>query len=74
MCVDAHVTCGPRQRLALSVGDVLFRLWVPVLLRHAEVDDMDDIGRFGAGPANEKIVRLDVSINEVLLVYCLHSG
>lgn len=46
--VDAHVPCSAAQALALSVGDVLFGLWVTVLLGHTEIDDVDDYkGRIG---------------------------
>lgn len=34
---------------------------------------MDDIRRLGARPADKEIVRLDVSVDQVLLVYGLHS-
>ena len=46
MRVDGHVPRGARQRLALSVGDVLLCLWVAVLLRHAEVDDVYNYTRY----------------------------
>jgi hypothetical protein len=73
MGVDAHVTSGTRQRLALPVGDVLLRLGVAVLLRHTKVDNVDDIGALGAWTANEKVVGLDVAVDEVLLVDGLNS-
>jgi len=44
MGVDAHVSSGTGQRLAFPVRDVLLRLGVTILLRHTEVDDVDDIG------------------------------
>lgn len=37
MRVDAHITSSPTQALALAVRDVLLRLGVLVMLRHAEV-------------------------------------
>lgn len=37
MGVDAHITSSPTQTLALAVRDVLLRLGVLVMLRHAEV-------------------------------------
>lgn len=74
MCVDAHVSCCARQRFALSVGDVLLGLGVAVLLGHAEVDDVDDVGRLGARAADEEVVGLDVAVDEVLLVDCLYAG
>ena len=53
---------------------MLFCLWVPVLFGHAEVDNVDDICRFRVGSTYQKVVRLDVSIDEVLLVDRLDSG
>lgn len=41
MRVDAHVTSRAAEGLALSVGNVLLRLWVPILLRHPKVDNMN---------------------------------
>lgn len=40
--VDTHVPRCPAQTLSFPVRDVLFRLGVPVLLGHAEIDDVDD--------------------------------
>lgn len=63
MGVDTHVTGGSRQRLAFSVRNVLLRLGVTVLLGHTEVNNVDHVGTLGAGPANQKIVRLDVAVD-----------
>ena len=73
MGVDAHVSGGSGQRLAFSVRDVLLRLGVTVLLGHAEVDDVDDIGTLGSWASNEEVVGLDVAVDQVLLVDGLHS-
>jgi hypothetical protein len=68
MCINAHVPSCARQALAFSIWYVLFGLWVAVLLGHAKVDNVNDIGSFGAWSANEEVVRLDIAVNEVLLV------
>lgn len=73
MRVDAHVPCGAAEALALAVGDVLFRLWITVLFRHAEVNDMDKVRVFRARAADEKVVRLDVSVDEVTVLDRLHT-
>lgn len=73
MGVDTHVTSGTRKRLAFPVRDVLLCLGVTVLLRHTEVDDMDDIGALGARAADEEVVGFDVAVDEVLLVDGLNS-
>ena len=72
--VDAHVARGAGQRLALPVRDVLLGLGVAVLLGHAEVDDVDDVGRLGVGSADEEVVGLDVAVDQVLFVDRLHAG
>jgi hypothetical protein len=51
---------------------VLFRLGVTILLGHAKIDDVDDIGGFGAWSADEEIVRFDISVDEVLFVNRLY--
>lgn len=53
---------------------MLLGLWVTVLLGHAKINDMNNIGSFGAWSANEEIVGLDIAVNEVLLVDCLDAG
>jgi len=66
--VDAHVTRRSRERLAFPVRDVLLRLGVTVLLGHAEVDNVDNVGALRARAADEEVVGLDVPVDEVLLV------
>jgi hypothetical protein len=73
MRVDTHVPSGTRQRLAFPVGDVLLRLGVTVLLGHAKVDNVDDVGALGTGAANKEVVGLDVPVDEVLLMDRLDS-
>jgi hypothetical protein len=66
--VDRHVPSGSAQALALAVRDVLLGLGVAVLLGHAKVDGVYHVGRLGARSADEKVVGLDVAVDEVLLV------
>lgn len=73
MCVDAHVSSSAAQTLAFPVRNVLLRLRVPVLLRHAKVDDVDQVGGLGRGAADEEVVGLDVAVDEVLFVDRLDS-
>ena len=100
MRVDAHVPRRPAQALSFPIRNVLLRLRVAVLLRHAEVDDVDHCGRGGGrdrrqpgstqgphnrrrprtvrvlrtGAADEEVVRLDVAVDQVLVVHGLHPG
>lgn len=74
MRVNTHVSGSSRQRLSLAVGDMLLRLGIAVLLRHSKIHNMDNIGCLGAGASNQEVVRLDITVNEVLLVNRLYSG
>jgi len=74
MGVDAHVSCGTRERLPLAVRDVLLGLGVTVLLGHAEVNNVNNVGGFAVGPSDQEVVGLDVAVDEVLLVDGLHAG
>ena len=72
--VDAHVTSRPGQGFSFPVGNVLFGLWVSVLLGHAEIDHVDDICGFGVWSADEEIVGFDVAVDEVFFVDGLDAG
>lgn len=73
MCVDAHITRSPAQTLSFSIGNMLFRLGVTILLRHTKVDNIDQVSVLRPRTTNEEVVWLDVTIYEVLLVNSLHS-
>jgi hypothetical protein len=73
MGVDTHVTRCTGERFALPVRNVLLRLWVTVLLSHTEVHNVNYISALGAWSADEEVVRLDVAVDEVLLVDGLNS-
>jgi len=68
MGVDAHVSCGTRKRLPLTVRDVLLGFRVTVLLGHAKINNVDNVGGFAVGPSDQEVVGLDVAVDEVLLV------
>lgn len=74
MGVDGHVTRSSGKGLSFAIWDVLLGLWVAVLLSHAEVNGVDDISRLGAWSADQEVVWLDISVNEVFLVDGLDSG
>lgn len=71
--IYAHVAGSARERFSLPVGDVLFGLGVSVLFGHSEVNHMDDIGRLAVRATDQEVVRLDVSVDEVLFVDGLDS-
>lgn len=74
MRVDTHITGSTGKRLPLAVRDMLLGLGVSVLLGHTEVDHVDDVGRLGSWSSNQKVVGLDITVDEVLFVYRLDSG
>ena len=53
--------------------DVLFRLWITVLLCHAKVNNVNNVLSLAARPTDEEVVGLDISIDEILLVYSLNT-
>ena len=53
---------------------MLFRFRVAILLRHTEVNYVDDIGGFRAWSANEEVIRFNVAVNKVLFVDGLNTG
>merc|ERR550532_767921 len=64
VCVDTGVTRCASQIFALTVGNMLLRLWVPVLFCQAKVDDVHHVCLLSK--TNEEVVRLDVTVDEVL--------
>ena len=73
MSVDAHVPSRPAQTLPFPVRDVLLRLRVSILLCHTEVDDVDEVSVLRPRSADEKVIRLDVPVDEVRVMDSLHA-
>src|SRR5882762_7226145 len=42
MSVDTHVSSRSTQTLSFSIWNVLFRLGITILLRHTEIDNVDN--------------------------------
>jgi hypothetical protein len=74
MGVDTHVSRGTGEGLPLTVRDVLLGLRVTVLLGHAEINNVDNVGGFAVWPSDQEVIRLDIAVDEVLLVDSLHAG
>mmetsp|Transcript_28639 Transcript_28639/g.58257 ORF Transcript_28639/g.58257 Transcript_28639/m.58257 type:complete len:205 (+) Transcript_28639:571-1185(+) len=66
MGIDARISRGSREVLVLPVRNVLMCLGIAVLLRKAEIDDVDLVCLLAQ--AHEKVVWLDVAVNETLRV------
>lgn len=72
MSVDASIASSPGQILVFAVRDVKVRLWITVLLGQTEVDDIDLVASLA--DAHEKVVGLDVAVDERLCVYVFDAG
>ena len=53
---------------------MLFGFGIAILLSHAKVNHVNDIGSLGSRPSNEEVVGLDIAVDEVLFVDCLDAG
>ena len=73
MRIDTHVSGSARQWFPFPVGNVLLRLRVSILLCHAEVHHVYHICQFRAWSTDKEIIWFDVSVYQILLVYCLNS-
>jgi hypothetical protein len=71
VCVDTGISGGAREVLVLSVGNVLFGSRVSVLLGQTKINDEQLVAV--SPDAHEKVVWLNVSMNEVLVVDKLNS-
>lgn len=71
MGVDGGISRGTSEVFVLTVRDMKVRLGVPVLLRKAEVDDIDLIAALT--DAHQEVVRFNVTVNETLRMYVLNA-
>lgn len=71
MSVDGCVAGSSRQVLVLTVWNVEVRLRVTIFLCQPKVDDIDLISTF-PNP-HQKVVRLDITMNERFGVYVLDT-
>lgn len=72
MRVDTHISCSSRQTFPFTVWNMLLRLWIAVKLGHTKVNDKYLVGHLGSRLANQKIVGLNVSVNQILFMNRLH--
>mmetsp|Transcript_93831 Transcript_93831/g.148212 ORF Transcript_93831/g.148212 Transcript_93831/m.148212 type:complete len:206 (+) Transcript_93831:516-1133(+) len=71
MGVYTCISCRSCEILTLSVGDVLLSLRISVLLGKAKIDDMDLVCLLSQ--TNQKVVRLNVAVDEILRVHILNA-
>ena len=63
MRVDTHVTRRSTETFPFTVGYMLLCLRIPVLLCHAKIYDVNQIGIFRARAADEEVVWFDVAVD-----------
>lgn len=68
MGIDAHVASSSAKRFALTIRYMLFGFRVSVLLCHTKVNDMDQVSMFAMRFSYQKVVRLDITVYQVLLM------
>lgn len=52
---------------------MLLCLWIPILLSHTEVDNVNNISCLSAWSADQEVVWLDISIDQIPLMDSLDS-
>jgi hypothetical protein len=71
--IDRGIPRCAGQLLVVSVGDMLTSFGVTVTLGEAEVNHMDDVMRLLLGDPDEEVIRLYISMDEVIVVKKLDS-
>jgi len=72
MCVDAHVACSACQALVFTIRYMLVCLRVDIFLCESKVNNVNDVASLRRLAADEEILRLNVTIDQMLGVYILH--
>jgi len=70
VCVDARIASCAGKVLVLAVWNVLARPAVTVLFRQTEINDIQSVAM--SADAHHKVVRLDIAVNKILIVYILN--
>ena len=73
MGFDTHVTSRTGEGLAFPVRNVLLRLGIEVMLSHTKIHKINRVGVDRSLPTKEEVLRLDVAVDEILLVDGLNS-
>ncbi len=73
MCIDAHISGCASQTLVFTVLNVLARLSINVFLGETKVDDVDDVFAGYVMTPHQEILRLYVTVDQVLIVHVLNS-
>lgn len=74
MSVNTHITSGTRETFAFSIRDVLLCFRISVLFCHAKIDKENIVSGLSAGLADQKVVWLNITVNEVVIVNGLNTS
>ena len=72
MCINTGISCCASEILVFPVWYVLMRPCISILLGQTKVDDIDEISFFAE--AHQKVVRLDITMNEIFAVDIFNSA
>ena len=73
VCINAHITSSSCQAFMLAVRNVFITVGIDVLLGEAKVYDEYCVPLGARRAADEKILRLDITINQQLGMHVLHT-
>ena len=73
MGIDAHVPRGPTEALPLTIGYMLLRLRIPILLRHPKIHNMDQVRVTRPWSTDEEVIGFDVPVDETSFVDGLYA-
>lgn len=74
MGIDTHIASSSRKTLAFSIWNMLLCLRISVLLGHTKVDQENIVGGLSAWLADQKVVWLDITVNEIMVVNGLNTS
>lgn len=72
MCVNTGISSCACQILVLTVGYVLVCTSIPILFGKPKINNVDKVALFSQ--SHEKVVRLDITMNEVLGMNILYPA
>lgn len=73
MGIDTHVTSRAWQALAFPVWNMLLGFRVTVLFRHTKVNHEYRIAIFRSWTSDQKIVGLNIAVDQISFMYSLHT-
>lgn len=74
MGINTHIASSSRKTLAFSIWNMLLCLGISVLLGHTKVDQENIVGGLSAWLADQKVVWLNITVNEIMVVNGLNTS